>query len=95
MMLNNSTCAWIHTNKRVFLTLKFAKRFQNQWRFVFKYVEIVVQNLSEQTINPEYAKNGSVIHGISINAKDKLIWNGSYEKLQRFVEEALAISDGI
>ena len=43
----------------------------------------------------EQAKNGSVLHGISINAKDKLMWNGSYEELQMFVEEVLSISDGI
>ena len=46
-------------------------------------------------MSPEQAKNGSVLHGISINAKDKLMWNGSYEELQMFVEEVLDISDGI
>ena len=40
-------------------------------------------------------RNGSVIHGISINAKDKLICNGSYEELQVFVEEVLDMSDGV
>ena len=40
-------------------------------------------------------RNGSVIHGISINSKDKLIWNGSYEELQMFVEEDLDMSDGV
>ena len=46
-------------------------------------------------MSPEQAKNGSVLHGISINAKDELMWNGSYEELQMFVEEVLDISDGI
>ena len=46
-------------------------------------------------MNPEQTKNGSVLHGISINAKDKLICNGSYEELQMFVEEVLDISDGV
>ena len=49
----------------------------------------------ENMTSPEQAKNGSVLHGISINAKDKLMWNGSYEELQMFVEEVLDISDGI
>ena len=43
----------------------------------------------------EQAKHGSVLHGISINAKDKLMWNGSYEEVQMYVEEVLDISDGI
>ena len=40
---------------------------------------------------------GSVIHGIwiSINSKDRLIWNGSYKELQMFVEEVLDMSDGV
>lgn len=51
----------------------------------------------ENMMSSEQAKNGSVLHGISINAKDKLMWNGSYEELQMFVEELIwnDISDGI
>ena len=46
-------------------------------------------------MNSKETRNGSVIHGISINSKDKLLWNGSYEELQMFVEEVLNMSDGV
>ena len=43
-------------------------------------------------MNLEQTNNGSLSHGISINAKDKLIWSGSYEALQMFVEEVVDMS---
>jgi hypothetical protein len=46
-------------------------------------------------MNLEQTNNRSLLHGISINAKDKLIWSGSYEALQMFVEEVLNMSDGV
>ena len=36
----------------------------------------------------------SLIHGISINNKGKLIWNDSFEELKKFVEEFLPTTDG-
>ena len=44
-------------------------------------------------MNLGQTNNRSLLHGISINAKDKLIWSGSYEALQMFVEEVLNMSD--
>ena len=46
-------------------------------------------------MNMEQTNNRSLLYGISINAKDKLIWSGSYEALQMFVEEVLNMSDDV
>lgn len=42
----------------------------------------------------EQANRGSLLHGVSTNSKGKLIWTGSFESLQMFVEDVLDISDG-
>ena len=39
-------------------------------------------------------KGNSLIHGISINNKGKLIWKDSFEELRKFVEEFLPTIDG-
>ncbi len=39
-------------------------------------------------------KGNSLIHGISINNKGKLIWKDSFEELKKFVEEVLPTIDG-
>ena len=46
-------------------------------------------------MNLEQTNNRSLLHGIYINVKDKLIWSGSYKALQMFVEEVLNMSDGV
>ena len=46
-------------------------------------------------MNIETAKRISLIRGISSNDKGKLMWNESYEALQKFVEEALNIPNGV
>ncbi len=46
-------------------------------------------------MNIENAKRISLIRGISSNDKGKLMWNESYEALQKFVEEALNIPNGV
>ena len=38
--------------------------------------------------------NGSLIHGLSLNSKGKLIWTDSLDSLRAFVEEALNLTDG-
>jgi hypothetical protein len=40
-------------------------------------------------------KGGSVLYGISINNKGKLVWTESYQLLQTFVEEVLSLSNGV
>ena len=37
----------------------------------------------------------SLLHGISINAKGKLIWLGTFQLLQQFVEDILNLSNGV
>ena len=36
----------------------------------------------------------SLLHGLSLSQKGKLIWTSSFEALQSFVREALNLSDG-
>jgi outer membrane murein-binding lipoprotein Lpp len=40
-------------------------------------------------------KGGSILYGISINNKGKLVWTESYQLLQTFVEEVLSLSNGV
>ena len=40
-------------------------------------------------------QNGSLIHSLSFNSKEKLILLASFDSLQSFVEEALCSSGGI
>lgn len=37
----------------------------------------------------------SLLHGVSLNKKGKIIWTKSYEDLQMFVEEVLDLADGV
>ena len=37
----------------------------------------------------------SLLHSISTNVKGKLIWTGTFQSLQQFVEDILNMSDGI
>ena len=37
----------------------------------------------------------SLLHGVSLNKKGKIIWIKSYEDLQMFVEEVLDLADGV
>jgi hypothetical protein len=39
-------------------------------------------------------ENQSIVHDLSINKKNKLIWRGSFEALQQFVLEVLDLSAG-
>lgn len=36
----------------------------------------------------------SLLHSLIVNDKDKLVWSGSFDSLQQFVEEVLDLSDG-
>ena len=45
-------------------------------------------------MNLEEGKQSSLLHGISISNKGKLVWTESYSELQMFVEEVLNLSDG-
>jgi hypothetical protein len=40
-------------------------------------------------------KNLSLLHGVSLNDKDKVIWTKSFQTLQQFVKEVLNLSDGV
>ena len=40
-------------------------------------------------------KNLSLLHGVSLNDKDKVIWMKYFQTLQRFVKEVLNLSDGV
>ena len=39
-------------------------------------------------------QNQSLIHDLSYNNKNKLVWTGSYERLQQFVQEVLDLNEG-
>ena len=39
-------------------------------------------------------QNQSLIHGLSFNNRNKLVWTGSYGALQQFVQEVLDLSEG-
>ena len=45
-------------------------------------------------MNLEQTNRGSLLHGISMNLKGKLVWTGTFESLQMFAEEVLNLSDG-
>ena len=39
-------------------------------------------------------QNQSLIHYLSYNNKNKLVWTGSHERLQQFVQEVLDLNEG-
>ena len=39
-------------------------------------------------------KGGSLIHNLCLSSKGKILWTGSFDKLQAFVEEALNLTGG-
>ena len=46
-------------------------------------------------MSADKGKGGSVLHGIALSKKGKLLWTESFQLLQTFVEEVLNLSNGV